>query len=149
VAGSRVGWVAVVWSPPSQLTHLDSALRCCSDALTVTLRPHHSLPSPGAPPPPCPPPAALAGVEAEVESTLNEARGLAPSSPEPLQALASLRQQQGKDEEALQVLRQSMALWFKPSPEEPEEEEGEEGKQAAGGSEKKAAAGRRTSGATA
>lgn len=94
----------------------------------------------------CPPSfAALAGVEGEVESTLNEARGLAPNSPEPLQALASLRQQQGKDEEALQVLRQSMALWFKPAPEESEEEEeegaAEEGKKAAaGGSGKKAAA---------
>ena len=84
-------------------------------------------------------------MEGEIESTLNEARGLAPSSPEPLQALASLRQQQGKDEEALQVLRQSMALWFKPAPEEDESEQedeelGGEGKKAGGGSGKAAAA---------
>lgn len=82
-------------------------------------------------------------MEGEIESTLNEARGLAPTSPEPLQALASLRQQQGKDEEALQVLKQSMAMWFKPASEEEEseEEEGVEGKKAAGGgSGKKAAA---------
>ncbi|KAI7838116.1 hypothetical protein COHA_008123 [Chlorella ohadii] len=110
--------------------HLDATLASCLCALAEALL--HKAQAAGE--------GALAGVEAEVESTLNEARGLAPSSPEPLQALASLRQQQGKDEEALQVLRQSMALWFKPAPEEPEEEEGEEGKQAAGGSEKKAAA---------
>lgn len=79
-------------------------------------------------------------MEGEVEASLSEARGLSPGSPEPLQGLASLRQQQGKDEEALQLVRQSMALWFKPAPEDSEEEE-EEGKgKAAGGSGKKAAA---------
>lgn len=129
---------------------------CCARAIPALLLQLtallHAKPSPSASSPACRPSAllflpslaALAGVEGEIESTLNEARGLAPNSPEPLQALASLRQQQGKDEDALQVLRQSMALWFKPAPEESEEEEegaAEEGKKAAaGGSGKKAAA---------
>ena len=84
----------------------------------------------------------LAGVEAEVEAALGEARQLAPASPEPLQALASLRQQQGKDEEALAVLRQSLALWFKPTPDsdaEEEEEGGAKAAAAAGGGAKAAA----------
>ncbi|PRW32682.1 UPF0661 TPR repeat-containing -like [Chlorella sorokiniana] len=110
--------------------HLDATLASCLCALAEALL--HKAQAAGE--------GALAGVEGEVESTLNEARGLSPDSPEPLQALASLRQQQGKDEEALQVLRQSMALWFKPAPEESDEEaeeEGGEGKPAAGGSAKK------------
>ncbi|PSC76490.1 putative assembly chaperone of rpl4 [Micractinium conductrix] len=78
----------------------------------------------------------VAPVAAECEQLLGEARELSAASPEPLQALASLRQQQGKDEEALALLRQSLALWFKPSvdsdDEEAEEEEGEEGGKAAG-----------------
>lgn len=114
--------------------HLDATLASCLCSLAEALL--HKAQAAGE--------GALAGVEGEIESTLNEARGLAPNSPEPLQALASLRQQQGKDEDALQVLRQSMALWFKPAPEESEEEEegaAEEGKKAAaGGSGKKAAA---------
>jgi len=80
--------------------------------------------------------AGIDGVAAEVEALLGEARTLSPASPEPLQALASLRQQQGKDEEALAVLRQSLAMWFKPTPdsedEDEEEEEGEEEGKAAG-----------------
>ena len=76
-----------------------------------------------------------------MEASLSEARSLSPGSPEPLQGLASLRQQQGKDEDALQLLRQSMALWFKPAPEEPEDEEQQgEGKAAAGGGGGKKAA---------
>ena len=83
----------------------------------------------------------LAGVEAEVEAALGEARQLAPASPEPLQALASLRQQQGKDEEALAVLRQSLALWFKPTPDsDAEEEEGGTKAAAAAGGGAEAAA---------
>ncbi|EFN50963.1 hypothetical protein CHLNCDRAFT_141593 [Chlorella variabilis] len=76
--------------------------------------------------------AGLAAVEGECQELLGEARGLAPTSPEPLQALASLRQQQGKEEEALSLLRQSLALWFKPSPPDDSEEEEEEGEAAAG-----------------
>lgn len=72
------------------------------------------------------PPAGIAGVAAEVEALLGEARQLSEASPEPLQSLASLRQQQGRDEEALALLRQSLALWFKPTPEE-SDSEGEEG----------------------
>ena len=71
-------------------------------------------------------------MEGECQELLGEARGLAPTSPEPLQALASLRQQQGKEEEALSLLRQSLALWFKPSPPDDSEEEEEEGEAAAG-----------------
>lgn len=77
----------------------------------------------------------MAGVAAECEALLGEARTIAPSSPEPLQALASLRQQQGKEEEALAVLRQSLALWFKP-----DESEGEEVEEAAEGAEGEAKA---------
>ena len=66
-----------------------------------------------------------------VEEALREARGLAPVSPEPLQALASLRQQQGgRDEEALALLRQSVALWFRPTQDEDgdsEDDDAEEG----------------------
>lgn len=44
---------------------------------------------------------------------LQQARSVDASSPEPLQALASLRYEQGAADEALQLLRQSMSLWFK------------------------------------
>ncbi len=74
---------------------------------------------------------------AEVESLLGEARQLSPASPEPLQSLASLRQQQGKDEEALALLRQSLALWFKPAPEESDSEGEGEGAEAKDGAAKK------------
>ncbi|KAL4421299.1 hypothetical protein ABPG75_010590 [Micractinium tetrahymenae] len=84
--------------------------------------------------------AGVAGVAAEVEALLGEARHLSPASPEPLQSLASLRQQQGKDEEALGLLRQSLALWFKPAPEEPESEGEEEGAKAKEGEAAKKAA---------
>lgn len=79
-------------------------------------------------------------MEAECEACLGEARQLAPGSPEPLQALASLRQQQGKDEEALALLRQSLALWFKPTPDSEDEDEGEEEAAEGAGTGKQAAA---------
>eukprot|EP00887_Chlorella_sp_A99_P005851 scaffold1.g5851.t1 len=60
----------------------------------------------------------------ELLQLLGEATGLNPRSPEPLQIRASLAQQQGEAEQALGLLRQSMALWFKPHQEA--EEEGEE-----------------------
>jgi len=53
-------------------------------------------------------------VSSDAEALLHQARSVDPHSPEPLQALASLRYEQGAAEEALQLLRQSMALWFKP-----------------------------------
>lgn len=59
----------------------------------------------------------------ECEQLLTEARQLWPSSPEPLQALCSLRVMQGREEEALQLLHQSLALWHViVPPEEPEDE---------------------------
>ncbi|KAI3423950.1 hypothetical protein D9Q98_009784 [Chlorella vulgaris] len=76
----------------------------------------------------------LEGVQAECEALLGEARAMSPTSPEPLQALASFRQHQGRDDEALTLLRESLALWFKPSPvsdSEGEEEEDEEAAAAA------------------
>lgn len=61
-----------------------------------------------------------------MEALLQQARSVDPQSPEPLQALASLRYEQGASEEALQLLRQSMVLWFKPqgSGEESDSEDG-------------------------
>lgn len=50
----------------------------------------------------------------ESEALLGEAQNLWPESPEPKQALCSLRKNQGKEDEALVLLRESMALWFKP-----------------------------------
>lgn len=70
-------------------------------------------------------PSSVAGVEREVEEVLGEARQLCPKSPEPLQALCSLRCQQDKKEEALQLLKQSMDLWFKP-PKSDDEAAGQE-----------------------
>lgn len=71
-------------------------------------------------------PAALATspVLVECEQLLGEARQLWPRSPEPLQALCSLRRLQGKEEEALAMLRQSLSMWFKPVLEEPPAGEG-------------------------
>jgi hypothetical protein len=61
--------------------------------------------------------AALAASPAlvECESLLGEARELWHLSPEPLQALCSLRRLQGREEDALLMLRQSLALWYRPS----------------------------------
>lgn len=106
--------------------HLDSTLASCLCSLVEVLMNKGQASEQG-----------ISSVEAECEQLLGEARSLVPSSPEPLQALASLRQQQGKEEEALALLRQSLALWFKPLPEDSDEEgeegEGEKKKEAEGG----------------
>jgi hypothetical protein len=52
-------------------------------------------------------------VAGDAEGLLQQARSADPSSPEPLQALASLQYEQGNSEEALQLLKQSMKLWFR------------------------------------
>ena len=51
----------------------------------------------------------------ECEQLLGEARELWPRSPEPLQALCSLRRLQSREDDALGMLRQSLALWYKPN----------------------------------
>ena len=48
---------------------------------------------------------------AQVEELINRARASDPASPEPLQLLASLKNEQGKSDEALAVLKESMDMW--------------------------------------
>lgn len=55
-------------------------------------------------------------VSSDADALLQQARAADLESPEPLQALASLRYELGSAEEAVQLLRESMALWFKPQP---------------------------------
>lgn len=67
----------------------------------------------------------------ECESLLQEAKSLWPRSPEPLQALSSLRHLQGQDDLALDLLRQSLSLWHIPLPSGGGEERIENGEQGA------------------
>eukprot|EP00854_Cymbomonas_tetramitiformis_P004181 gene4181-5159_t len=54
----------------------------------------------------------LEKVQEEAESLVKAALEADPSSPEPLQVMASLRNEQGRSEEALQSLRASLAMWM-------------------------------------
>lgn len=73
-----------------------------------------------------PAPWCLPQVAEAAEALLQRARGVDPQSPEPLQALASLQYEQGNAEQALQLLKQSMALWFKPQGQSEDEDDGDD-----------------------
>ncbi|PNW86960.1 hypothetical protein CHLRE_02g103050v5 [Chlamydomonas reinhardtii] len=81
---------------------------------------------------------AVASVAEEAEHLLSLASTADPDSPEPGQALAALRYQQGRAADALEALRRSMSLWYTPTSKDEEGEEGEGGMAAAKGGEDEA-----------
>ncbi|KAG2436429.1 hypothetical protein HXX76_006732 [Chlamydomonas incerta] len=81
---------------------------------------------------------AVASVAAEAEHLLSLASTADPDSPEPGQALAALRYQQGRATDALEALRRSMSLWYTPTNKDEDGEEGEGGMAAAKGGEDEA-----------
>eukprot|EP00878_Enallax_costatus_P016578 GHUV01017394.1.p1 GENE.GHUV01017394.1~~GHUV01017394.1.p1 ORF type:complete len:317 (+),score=108.87 GHUV01017394.1:512-1462(+) len=64
----------------------------------------------------------VSAVAADAQVLLQQASSVDPDSPEPLQALASLRYEQGQAEEALQLLKESMSKWFRQQGSEEEED---------------------------
>ncbi|OUS49623.1 hypothetical protein BE221DRAFT_143570 [Ostreococcus tauri] len=61
----------------------------------------------------------------QVEALIERARASDPESPEPVQLLASLRGEQGKTDEALSILKESLSMWRKTAMHR--DEEGEDG----------------------
>lgn len=74
-------------------------------------------------------------MSADAEALLQQASSEDPDSPEPLQALASLRYEQGQAEEALQLLKQSMRQWFRQQGSDDEDVESEQDMEADAASE--------------
>ncbi|KAG2454618.1 hypothetical protein HYH02_000459 [Chlamydomonas schloesseri] len=81
---------------------------------------------------------AVASVAEEAEHLLSLASTADPDSPEPGQALAALRYQQGRASDALEALRRSMSLWYTPTNKDEEGEEGEGGMATAKGGQDEA-----------